>query len=127
MNPLRRYLLGVRQAIRAWAGVRIEQYQEQRLTATRANLRMRLRLADHSLLEISEALLAEEGALTWLSYRYHWQDPSGHAILRYDDAPHYPAIATFPHHKHVGETVIAAQRPALRTLLAEIQRLSRRC
>jgi hypothetical protein len=43
MNPLRRYLLEVRQAIKAWAGVRIEPYQEQRLTASRANLPPRSR------------------------------------------------------------------------------------
>jgi hypothetical protein len=82
MNPLHDYLLQIRAAVSAFTGVRIERYREEILTATRANLRIRLRLADSSLLEISEALVAEEGTLTWLSYRYHWQHASG----RFDPA-----------------------------------------
>jgi len=101
MTPLLDYLTQIRQAINAFAGVQVERYQEQFLTATRANLRIRLRLPDNFFLEISEALVAEEGEITWLSYRYHWQDPIGCLILRYDDAPHHQEIETFPDHKHI--------------------------
>jgi uncharacterized protein DUF6516 len=122
MTLLQRYLLDIRQAIGRWTGIRLESYREQLLTATRGNLRVRLRLADDSLLEISEALVVHDDALAWLSYRYHWQDGAGHLIFRYDNAPHYPEIETFPHHKHVGETVIAAERPHLLAVIEEIQR-----
>lgn len=39
MTPLLDYLLEVRQAISAFSGARPEQYREQLLTATRANVR----------------------------------------------------------------------------------------
>lgn len=123
MTPLQSYLLDIRQAIGRWAGIRVEHYREQLLTATRGNLRVRLRLADDSLIEISEALVVHEGELTWLGYRYHWQDVAARLIFRYDDAPHYPEIDTFPHHKHIGETVIASERPHLPDVIEEIQRL----
>jgi hypothetical protein len=122
MTPLQSYLVDIRQAIGRWAGIRVEHYREQLLTATRGNLRVRLRLADDSLFEISEALVVREGELTWLSYRYHWQDVAGRLIFRYDDAPHYPEIETFPHHKHIGESVIASDRPDLTGLIEDIHR-----
>lgn len=36
-------------------------------------------------------------------YAYHWQQADGSLIIRWDNAAHYPAIITHPHHKHVGE------------------------
>ncbi len=123
MSPLRDYLAQVQQAISTFPGIQVEEYWEQLLTVTRANLRIRLHLADNSLLEISEALAVEGGRLTWLSYRYHWQDATGNLILRYDNAPHHPEVGTFPHHKHLRETVVASQRPALPDLFVEIQHL----
>lgn len=123
MSPLSTYLQQVREAIETFPGARVERYRAELLTASRANLRIRLRLPDDSFLEISEALVVQEGTLSWLSYRYHWQDASGRLILRYDNAPHHPETETFPHHKHVEETVVASGRPALFDLLAEIRRL----
>lgn len=122
MSPLHDYLAHVQQVISAFPGIHVEEYWEQLLTATRSNLRIRLHFADNSLLEISEALAVEGAKLTWLSYRYHWQDTTGHLILRYDNAPHHPEVGTFPHHTHLRETVVASQRPALPDLLAKIQR-----
>jgi len=123
MTPLLDYLTQIRQAIDAFTGVQVERYQEQFLTDTRANLRIRLRLPDNSFLEISEALLVEEGEIIWLSYRYHWQDPIGCLILRYDDAPHHKEVETYPEHKHETETTVASQRPSLLDVLNEIHRL----
>lgn len=60
MTAILDYLRQIRQAINAFAGAQVERYQEQLLTATRANLRIRLRLPDNSFLEISESLAAEE-------------------------------------------------------------------
>lgn len=33
-------------------------------------------------------------------YSYHWQTKTGKLICRWDNAPHYPHLTTFPHHKH---------------------------
>lgn len=122
MNSLHNYLAQVQQAIGTFPGIQVEEYWEQLLTATRANLRIRLHFADSSFLEISEALAVEGGRLTWLSYRYHWQDATGHLVFRYDNAPHHQEVGSFPHHKHLRDRVIASERPVVPDLLAEIQR-----
>jgi len=123
VSSLQDYLRQVREAIGTFPGAQVEGYRTELLTPSRANLRIRLRLPDDSFLEISEALVVQEGTLTWLSYRYHWQDATGRLILRYDNAPHHPEVESFPHHKHVEEKVAASERPALVKLIAEIQRV----
>ena len=34
-------------------------------------------------------------------YAYHWENKNGDLICRWDNAPHWPDIKTYPHHKHV--------------------------
>jgi len=64
------------------------------------NYRYRVTLADGSLVELSERVLEAQGILEITRYRHHWQDADGHLIKRWDNAPHYPAVDTFPHHLH---------------------------
>ena len=73
-----------------------ERYEEQLLTGTRGNLRIRLRFADEALLEISEARVLSTGYLQWLSYRYHYQDALGALEFRYDNTPHHPTLPSHP-------------------------------
>jgi hypothetical protein len=68
---LAEYFAKIFQLIQALAGVRIKRYEEQLLSATRGNLRLRLRFADQALLEMSEAVLCTAGTLQWLSHRYY--------------------------------------------------------
>lgn len=58
-------------------------------------------------------------------YAYHYQRPDGTFVFRYDNTPHFPALPTFPHHKHAGSesNVVPADPPALQTVLDEIQGL----
>jgi hypothetical protein len=58
-------------------------------------------------------------------YAYHYQRPDGTLVFRYDNTPHFPALTTFPHHKHVGGelSVVPATPPDLPAVLAEIQSL----
>jgi hypothetical protein len=54
-------------------------------------------------------------------YSYHYRDPYGSLIFRYDMAPHHKEIETFPHHKHIfPNKVIAALAPSLTRVLDEI-------
>jgi hypothetical protein len=58
--------------------------------------KLRLLLRDSSFLDI------------WLSadgdYSFHWEQRRQHGKLyRWDNAPHHPQIATFPHHLHEGD------------------------
>jgi Family of unknown function (DUF6516) len=57
------------------------------------------------------------------TYVYHYQRSNETMIFRYDNAPHYPNLVNFPHHKHVGsETNIVAAEPLdLASVLKEIE------
>ena len=55
-----------------------------------------------------------------VAYKFHYQDKDGNLIFRYDNAPHYPHLSTFPAHKHIGNTVVEAEPPDLNDVLTEI-------
>jgi hypothetical protein len=44
-------------------------------------------------------------------------------VFRYDNAPHHPEVATHPHHKHTGTTVVACTPPDISEVLSEIDAL----
>ena len=82
---------------------------------------------DSSLLRFEEAVV-EHGIVSVVTdYVYHYQSADGALLFRYDNSPHYPDLATFPHHKHVAtagsETVEPAQPPTLAEVLREIDSL----
>lgn len=52
---------------------------------------------DGSRLHIRQVVI--DGCL--LKYAYQWQTRDGVLIVRWDNAEHWPDVATFPHHKHV--------------------------
>lgn len=121
MKNIEKYLEKIRQLIVSLSKVEVERYEEQVLSKDRGNLRIRLRFFDNSLLEISEAMHIVKGNFTWLSYRYHYQRPDGSVIFRYDNTPHHPDVNTYPDHKHIGESVIGAQRPDIEKILLEVK------
>ena len=81
-----------------------------------------LDLVDGSRLYFRE-LVEGRTAVVRLMYSYHYQATDASLILRYDDTPHYPGLATFPHHKHAGSetNVVAADPPDLSGVLREIE------
>jgi hypothetical protein len=91
------------------------------------NDRYRVTLADGGFIEMTERVLEVQGMLEITKYRHHWQDRNGVLRKRWDNAPHYPAIETFPHHLHNGaeDHVVSHQAitglEALRLILAEIE------
>jgi Family of unknown function (DUF6516) len=64
--------------------------------------RYRVLLANRDLIEMTERAIEVQGTLEVSKYRHHWQDRNGLLIQRWDNAPHYRAIDTFPHHLHDG-------------------------
>lgn len=119
MEDIEEYLSEVRSQIFRITKVRsVEKYTEQILTSNRANLRLRIRFSDGSLLEISEAVEFHEGKLRWLSY--HYQNTSGHLIFRYDNTPHHPKLPNFPKHKHIPDGVIGYIHPSIQEVLTEV-------
>ncbi len=79
---------------------------------------------DGSHLTIDETIDTEAGHPEIVRYAYTYIRNGVH-IFRYDNAPHYPTLKTFPHHKHIGpqETAEAAEQPTLSQVFREIERI----
>ena len=68
-----------------------------------AHYRLRTTLLDGSLLQCSERASLRLGQVHIDKYSFHWQRVNGSLIRRWDNAPHHPEIASFPHHVHVDD------------------------
>ncbi|MDH4164548.1 MAG: DUF6516 family protein [Nitrospirota bacterium] len=54
-------------------------------------------------------------------YRFQYMTKSGRMIFRYDNAPHHPALSSFPHHKHISsDKAVPSTMPSIKDLLNEI-------
>ena len=113
------YLQDVEVALGALRNGYVELYTEELLTPDRANLHVRVRYDNGRLLEISEALVVERESLEHLDYRYHCQDRNNELVFRYDSAPHFPNLPSFPYHKHVAGSTLSVVRPAIGEVLIE--------
>lgn len=76
---------------------------------------------DDSQLHLREFVNTQAGTHRF-TYVYHYQAANGARIFRYDDTPHFPALSSFPHHKHLADEsdVISCAAPTLKQILAEI-------
>lgn len=123
-NVFSDYFDEVETAIKSIRDCHIEKYEEEFLSPERANLRVRIRFVKGHLLELNEALVYESGKLQHLAYRYHCQDPKNRLIFRYDNAPHFPNLKTFPHHKHLPNDVIPVTKPLITEVIEEAKKLA---
>lgn len=105
------YFDGIEQQLTSLPNLYIEQFSATILTPERANLKLRIRFKRKYLLAVSEALLVVGDQVTHIDYRYHFQEENNQIIFRYDSTPHFPDLSTFPHHKHLPNNVIAADKP----------------
>lgn len=121
MKTVEEYFTRIRRLIQSVPEAFAENYEEQILSVTRGNLRIRPRFPDQALLEISEAIILIGGEPHWLSYRYHYQSPSTGLVFRYDNAPHHLEISTYPDHKHTGDDVLASSHPSMEQILLEVE------
>ena len=64
--------------------------------------RYRVLLANGDFIEMTERVLEAQGRLEVTKYRHHWQNRDSRLLKRWDNAPHYPTIDTYPHHLHDG-------------------------
>lgn len=55
------------------------------------------------------------------NYAYHWQDTQHRLRIRWDNAPHHEQVATYPHHKHVGDEVLPSKEIAFKDVLKHVE------
>jgi len=77
-------------------------------------------IIDSSILEIAIFTTASSDRLLIDKYRLHYMDSAGKMIFRYDNAPHHPELALYPHHKHTADKIIPSTIPSLEDILNEI-------
>jgi Family of unknown function (DUF6516) len=119
-NILLNYFDQVEQNLLNYPDLYVERFDAVILTPERANLKLRLRFKLTYLLAVSEAILVADNQIAYLDYRYHFQDHQNDLIFRYDSTPHFPDLLSFPHHKHLPDTVIACTKPSIAEVLQEV-------
>ena len=78
-----------------------------------------LHFYDTSMLHVREFVFTHPEA-TKDAYVYHYQNPTGQMLFRYDNTRHFPDLPNFPHHKHTPESVLSVLEPDLQYVLDEI-------
>jgi hypothetical protein len=82
--------------------------------------RMRLKLVDSSILEITEIFVFD---LNKRKYSFQWMDENYGLKIRWDNAPHHRQITTFPHHKHIEQedNIHESEEPTVEEILELIR------
>jgi len=98
----------------------------EEVTASEGLIRGVIVSLDGSRLRFLEYVSITGGEVARLKYRYHYEDPDGRLVFRYDNAPHHPEVETFPHHKHLSDgRVVPSVEQSLPRVLEEVAELQR--
>ena len=76
----------------------------------------RITFKDGSIFHFKEVLLAKSR-----HYRFHYMDEMNKLISRWDTAPHYKDLKTFPYHVHMPDGVRESKRVTLLDILDKIE------
>lgn len=95
--------------------------EEDIRTALDGYILVRVMFLDSSVLSYREYASIDKSAVNRFSYSYHYFK-NDVLFFRYDNAPHFPNLHTFPHHKHNSDgTVATTAPPTISEILAEIK------
>ena len=81
-DSLGRYLREVEKALIDLGGIYVERYEEEILSPSRINLRLRIRFKSGATLEMSEAVIVVSESVSHLGYRYHFQNSDNGIVFR---------------------------------------------
>ena len=84
-----------------------------------------LGMIDGSTLQFMELVNIKRDKMIRLKYRFHLTNVTDEMVFRYDNAPHHPEIATYPHHKPVkgGMVPRRSEEVGLKDVLLEIEEM----
>lgn len=85
---------------------------------TSYRFKARIIFTDGSYLAIKDYLISESR-----KYAYHWQDKEEKRVIRWDNAPHWKDIDTYPHHRHENSEVFSSREVTLEDVMNEISRI----
>ena len=104
-DVLERWVDAVEIALLTWSSSLQVSMDYVRLGEGVAHYRLRTTLLDGSMLQCAERASLQFGRVHIDKYSFHWQRGDGSLIRRWDNAPHHPEIASFPHHVHEGDEI----------------------
>ncbi len=82
----------------------IEIVDERIVLSNHGYFRARLTLTNGDFLEVAEYFVVEGERCVPKRYRYQWMNSEQDQLIkRWDNAEHFPELAGFPHHIHIGE------------------------
>ena len=111
------YLAAIKAKLVNSAIVRHIDIVQEYFTREQGFFRARLTLQNDDFLEVAEFFLVVQGEAQTVEYRYQWMDPSRQVLYkRWDNAAHFPELANFPHHVHVGLTGAVESGRSLSTM-----------
>ena len=84
-------------------------------------IKIELELTDGSLLIIKDYKFSNNTR----KYAYHWMGSDRKLKIRWDNAPHWDSVSTFPHHKHVGrnENILISTDTDIESVLDYIKKI----
>lgn len=97
----------------------------ERSIQDRGYFRARLVLINDDFLELSEYFIIRQNKPETLEYRYQWMDSEKQTLIRrWDNDRHFPNLANFPNHIHLGgdNQVIPGQAMNIIELIEVIER-----
>ncbi|MBW8049165.1 MAG: hypothetical protein FVQ77_02265 [Cytophagales bacterium] len=53
-------------------------------------------------------------------YRYHYQGKNNKLIKRWDNAPHFHKLTSFPDHLHIGSKVLECTKPEIKDIMLDV-------
>ena len=115
------YFTQLEQHLQAFPNIQTSTLTKKRYNAKQGYISGSIRFATGYRLEFVEVKDMDRPAK--VKYRYQYMDQQDVRIFRYDNAPHHRDLATFPHHKHLGEGdehVVESVEPTLFDVLLEI-------
>jgi len=83
-------------------------------------IKIELELTDGSLLMIKDYKFSNNTR----KYAYHWMGSDRKLIIRWDNAPHWDLVSTFPDHKHVerNENILISTETNIESVLEYIEK-----
>jgi hypothetical protein len=89
-------------------------------TQTEGTIFGKLVFIDKSELSLREFIHIQNKQLQLLTYRYHWQNENKQLIARWDNAPHFTEMKSFPDHKHIKNGVVESETKTITDIIQEI-------
>ena len=91
--------------------VRNEELTFREIDEKEGYIRGTLALHGGYMLHVAEYVQIIQGHPECIKYRYQLQDKKDNFLARWDNAPHYETISTYPHHKHCRNEKIVSSPP----------------